>query len=270
MNGVREFFRIYLLKPICYVGIVILALFLLNQFTFFNVSLGSNQNYNSFEVIGTGKVTAVPDVAQTTFSISEKGTTQEAVRSAANTKQTAAITELTKLGVKKEDIKTTGFYVNPNYEETTTAMAAPAMDTMSIRPPGLPQQNGYVANVTTTVKAQKVEILNQAIDKLTAIGINVGGVEYTFDDRQKYVNEAQDEAIKNAKATAQNIAKAAGFKLGKIVSVRNADEGYGYQPYAADAMSMKSAVAPAGGATELEPGSNEITSKMGITYYIKN
>lgn len=265
MNSAKEFFKVYLLKPICYVTIVLAALFLLNQFTFFNVSLGSNQNYNSFEVIGTGTVTAVPDIAQTTFSISEKGATQEAARTAANTKQTEAISELTKLGVKKEDIKTTGFYVNENYEET----AVPLMDTMSIRP-GTTKQNGYVANVTTTVKAQKVETLNQAIDKLTAIGINVGGVEYTFDDRQKYVNEAQDAAIKKAKEQAQNIAKAAGFKLGKIISVRNVDEGYGYQPYAADAVSMKVGAAPASNATELEPGSNEITSKMGITYYIKN
>lgn len=264
MNSAKEFFRVYLLKPICYVLVVLAALFLLNQFTFFNVSLGSNQNFNSFEVIGTGKVTAVPDVTQTTFSISEKGATQEAAKNAANTKQTEAIAELEKLGVKKADIKTTGFYVNENYEET-----AVPLDTISFRP-GTTKQNGFVANVTTTVKAQKVETLNQAIDKLTAIGINVGGVEYTFDDRQKYVNEAQDSAIKDAKSQAQNIAKAAGFKLGKIVSVRNADEGYGYQPYADSAMNLKSAVAPDGGATELEPGSNEITSKMGISYYIKN
>lgn len=264
MNDAKDFFRIYLLKPICYVGVVIIALFLLNKFTYFNISLGSNNNSNSFEVIGTGSVTAVPNVAQTTFSISEKGETQEKARSAANTKQNEAIAELEKLGVKKEDIKTTGFYVNENYEETPVPL-----DSVSYRP-GTTKQNGYVANVTTTVKSQKVETLNQAIDKLTSIGINVGGVEYTFDDRQKYVNEAQNKAIANAKTQAQNIAKAAGFTLGKIVSVRDADEGYGYQPFPADSFMSAKATSEAAAPTELQPGSNEITSRMGVTFYIKN
>ncbi|MBP7832321.1 MAG: SIMPL domain-containing protein [Candidatus Levybacteria bacterium] len=263
----RTFLKEYLLKPACFALVIIAVLFLLNKFTYFNFSLGSNQNMNSFEAIGTGEVTAVPDVAQTTFSIQERGTTQEAARSAANTKQTQAIEELKKLGVKEADIKTTGFYVNPNYEPdpitgstTTDSIALPIRQNA---------QNGYVANVTTTVKAEKIETLNKAIDALTTIGINVSGVEYTFDDRQKYVLEAQNKAIEQAKIQAQDWARAAGFKLGKIVSIRNADEGYGYQPYAADSAVMNLKAGAPETQTDLQPGENQITARMGVTFYIR-
>ncbi len=261
----KPFLKEYLLKPACFALVFVAVLFLLNKFTYFNFSLGSNQNMNSFEAVGTGKVTAVPNVAQTTFNIQEKAETQEAARAKANTKQTQAIEALKKLGVKETDIKTTGFFVNPNYESTTDT-------SLMIRPPSTPQQNGYIADVSTTVKAEKVEILNKAIDALTSIGMNVGGVEYTFDDREKYVLEAQNKAIAEARAQAQDWAKSAGFKLGKIMSIRNTDDAYGYpQPYASDTsvMNMKAGSTPES-QTDLQAGENEITARMGVTFYIKN
>lgn len=261
----KTFLKEYLLKPACYVVVFLVALFLLNKFTYFNFSLGSNQNTNSFEAIGAGKVTAVPNVAQTSFSITEKATTQEGARSAANVKQNQAITELTKLGIKKTDIKTSGFYVNPNYEVDAVSSGTESL----IYPPRQQAQNGYVANVTTSVKADNVETLNNAIDALTKIGMNVGGVEYTFADREKYVLQAQNEAIENAKAQAVDWAKAAGIKLGKIVSIRNASDGmYGYDTFS-ESPAMSAKVATPNPDTSLEPGSNEITAKMGVTFYIK-
>lgn len=259
---IKPFLRDYLLKPACFVAVVIAALFLLNQFTFFNISLGSKNN-NSFEVIGKGTVTAVPNVAQTTFSISEKAPTQEEARSKANEKQNQATDALTKLGVKKNDIKTTGFYVNPNYEDIAIPLDS------AVEPIRRNQQQGYVANVTTTVKSDDINILNKAIDQLTEIGINVGGVEYTFAESEKYKMEAQDKAIADARQQAENIAKAAGFKLGNILSIRNADEQYGYP--AVDSFSSKEVSAvPADPRTDLQPGENEITARMEVTYAIKN
>lgn len=258
----RSFLKEYVLKPACFALVIVVVLFLINKFTYFNFSIGSNQNYNSFEVVGTGTVTAVPDVEQTTFNIQERGATQEAARSAANTKQNQAIEELKKLGVKEADIKTVGFYVNPNYEDVV-------LETTAIRPPTTSQQNGYIANVSTSVKAENVDTLNKAIDALTAIGINVGGVEYTFDDREKYVLEAQNKAIEQAKLQAADWAQAAGLKLGKVISVRNADDGYGYQPYAADSAVMNMRTVAPETQTDLQVGENEITARMGVTFSIR-
>lgn len=262
----RSFLKEFFLKPLCYAVVLVLVLFALNKFTYFNFSLGSNNSFNSFEVIGTGKVSAVPNIATTTYTITESADTEEAARSAANKKQNQALTKLKALGIEQKDI-TSNIYINPNYEATPLSAntVEPAQDSL-IFPPRQPVQNGYVANVTTEIKSSDVEKINQAIDVVTAIGATVGGVSYTFDDQEKYKMEATDKAIAHAKQQAENMAQAAGFKLGKIVSIRNADDGYGYpQPYSADA-TLKATVPET--QTDLQPGENEITARIGVTYYI--
>lgn len=261
----RLFLKEYFLKPLCFAVVIVIVLFLLNQFSYFNISLGSNNSYNSFEVIGTGKVTAIPNVATTSFTIEEKADTQEQARANANEKQTKALLALEKIGILKTDIKTVGFYVNPNYENERIQIIIDE-PTEQLLPRG-PVQKGYIATVTTQVKAPEVDKINQAIDTLTAIGINVGGVSFELDEENQYKMEATDLAIQDAKVQAQNMAKAAGFKLGNIITIRNADDGYGYpQPYAADAV-LKSAPEQA---TDLQPGENEISARIGVTYQIKN
>lgn len=255
---IKNFFKNYLLAPICYIVLILLTLFILNQFSYFNISLSSSNNYNTFEVIGTGKVTTAPNIATTIFTIEEKGTTQEQAKNSANAKQNLAIKDLIALGIPKSNIKTTGFFVNPYYEDKTLALQLPARQV----------QQGYIATVTTQVKGENVDQINKAIDKLTTLGINVGGVEYQYKDKQQYVNEAQSKAIANAKEQAQNIANAAGFKLGKIVTVRNAANDGQYQPYSSESMTLNKSVSDTN--TQLQPGENEITSQMGVTYYIKN
>ncbi len=251
-------FKNYLLKPFCYALVIVATLFILNKFTSFNISLGSNNNYNTFEVVGIGKVTAVPNIAQTTFTINEKGVTQEDAKNAANTKQNQALSVLTALGIPRENIKTIGFYVNPNYDSTVQLQTQIA--------PVRPFQNGYVATITTQVKGSSADQVSRAIDKLTALGMNVGGVEYTYADKQQYINQAQSIAIANAKKQAQSIAKAAGFRLGKIVTIRNIDDQNVPQPYANS--SLKTGAPNED--TSLQPGSNEVTARIGVTYYIKN
>ena len=203
----KNFLKEYFLKPLCYAAVIVLVLYLLNKFTYFNFSVGSNNSYNSFEVIGVGKVTVIPDIATTTFTVTEKGKTQEAARSAANAKQNQAVTALEKIGIAKEDIKTTGFYVNPNYEDTVIQLDAP-QSINTIRPLK-PAQNGNIANITTQVKAKDITDMNKAIDALTEIGLSVSGVEYTQADQEKYVMEAQSKAIQDAKVQAKYLAEAA-------------------------------------------------------------
>lgn len=253
----REIVKDYFIKPLCFAAVLVLVLFLLNKFTYFNISLSSNNNYNSFEVIGTGTVNRVPNIATTSFTIEEKGTTQEAAKNAANSKQNQALKELDSIGIQKSDI-TSSVSVNPNYENSTVVLTYPSRQA----------QNGYVALISTTIKSKQIDQINKAIDALTKLGINVGGVSYSYSNQTTYQEEAQAKAIQNAQTQAENLSKAAGFKLGKIVTIRNADENNGGpQPFTTNALDMKAAPNVP---TDLQPGSNEITAHMGVTYYIKN
>lgn len=256
---IRQFFVNYLLHPICYIALIVLALFILNQFAYFNLSLSSNNNLNSFEVIGTGKATAVPKNATVSFTVTEKGDTQNAAKDAANNIQNQANAALISLGIPKQNITTTSINVNPNYEEAGAAQPI-------VLPPNRQVQNGYVATINTQVKGT-INQINKAVDELSALGANVSGVEYASENQNQLMEEAQAKAIQNAKEQAQNIASAAGFKLGKIVSVRNADLAQGGpQPFANT--TLKSSAPDT--STNLQPGQNEVVANMGVSFYIKN
>ncbi len=252
-----SFFKQYLLTPICYVAVILVTLFILNQFSYFNISLSSNNNFNSFEVIGTGRVSSTPKTAGTSFSVEGKGKTQEEAKNNANVIQNQALELLTSIGIDKANIKTNSFSVNPNYEFSEGSSQFPTRQV----------QNGFVANVSTTISKTPIEKINKAIDQLSSIGANVNGIDYGAGDQTEIVNEAQTKAIQNAKEQAANIAKAAGFKLGKVISVRNADDsGNGFpQPYSADLVAKS---APNEN-TVLQPGTSEISAKMGVTFLIK-
>ncbi|MGE5041374.1 MAG: SIMPL domain-containing protein [Candidatus Levyibacteriota bacterium] len=256
----KAFLKEYLLKPACYAAVIIAAFFILSKFMSLNFTLASNQTAGTFEVVGTGKVTATPNIAETTFTIQEKADTQDAAKSKANEKQNQAIDEITKLGIKKADIKTESFNVNPNYDDSTT----PVEGTM-MYPIRKTTQNGYIATIITSIKSDKIEVMNQAIDKLTPLGINVAGVNYTFADQEVYKAQAVEKAVTDAKQKAEALAKTGGFQVGKLVTIRNVDEGGGYPV----PMMAKGAAPSADSSTNLEPGSNDITARVAITYYIK-
>lgn len=260
----KAFLKEYLLKPFCYAVVIVLSLLILSKVTALNFSLASNSEKSSFAVVGTGKVTVTPTIATTTFTVQEKGDTQEQAKNAANDKQNQAIQILTSLGIKKGDIKTTSFTVTQNYEDSTVPNAQPML-----YPRPQTVQKGYIATATTQVKAEKVDQLNQAIDKITALGINVGGVEYTLADQETYKAQAVRMAVEDAKKKAQELSKAAGFRLGKIVTIQDLDQQNGIiQPMAFSAKT--GATENSDTSTNLEPGSNEVTSRISITYSIKN
>lgn len=257
-NALRVFFVSYLLKPVCYIALILITLFILNQFTYFNISLGTNNNFNTFEVIGTGKISTVPQDARISFTVEKKRTTQEAAKDAANKIQNQAVSKLLALGIPRENIKTTNISVNPNYE-IKEGSPQPL-----VYPPGRQVQNGYVAILSTQIKGS-INQINKSVDLLSSLGANVGGVEYISKNKEELKEQAQAKAIADAKKQAQNIAQAAGFRLGKIVTVRSADDQYP-QPYGAD-VTIKSAPNMD---TQIQPGETEITARMGVTYYIKN
>lgn len=205
--------------------------------------------------MGTGKVSTTPQDARVSFTVEQKGATQEEAKNAVNKILDQTNPTLTSLGIKKTDIKTVSFSVNPNYE----------MQSGVVVYPGKQVQNGYVATAITQIKGT-VNQINKAVDALSALGTNVGGVEYVSTDQTKLMQEAQAKAIDDAHAQAENIAQAAGFRLGKIASIRDASQGQYPQPFAAG-QALKAAPSTE---TNLQPGQNEVTAQIGVTYYIND
>lgn len=240
------------LAPIITVLVLLVGLFLYQKITGQSMMTGNNM-YGTFTVDGTGEIEAVPNSHTTTYTIDETGTTEKEAQEKGNAKQASAREALIKLGFADKDIKTDGYYINPNWE---------------ISPLGTSRENGFQINITTTIKSKELDRINKALDELVALGVQVGGVSSNFDNEnnEELKSQARKKAVENAKMKAEELAKAGGFKVGKIASIY---ESVPYSPAPYPMMAEKSALNVAQDATQIDPGTNTLSVQVSVTYYIK-
>ena len=182
----------------------------------------------TFDVDGTGTATAVPDTGVVNLGVTQTATTVVDAQNKTNTIANKLIADIKKLGVADKDIKTTNYSVNPNYgnNEIGVYNQGSAVRNGVIAQPLPPQNNQQIVSYTVTqnleIDVQKTDKINAVIDTATADGANlVGQVSFSFSDSMKsqLENQARAEAIKNAKAKAQDLANLSGIHLGQLVNV---------------------------------------------------
>jgi len=224
---------------------------------------GESVSYRSFAVTGEGKVVIVPDVATFNFGvISETSNTEIGKLQSDNaTKVNAIIDQLKDLGIDDADLKTQNYSLNPRYQYCgPEARVCPPASIV-----------GYSIEQTVTVKIRDFKNITPALSIAAKAGAtNISQLEFSVDDLAAVKTEARAEALKKAQAEAKVLAKAGKFKLGKILSI---DEANNYQPYAAK---MESAAYGLGGdmavslvAPTVEPGSTEVVVNLMVRYSIK-
>lgn len=231
------------------VGLTVLAVAKILGPTQIGLDLVSTQKENFFEVRETAKVYAKPDMAVVNVSVVKEGKSAQAVQTELNKSNNSVLAAMKKIGVKEENIKTLSFSINPKYIYNSET--------------GQQKIDGYMANSTLEVKTDDFDKINQVIDSALASGANeVGNLNFTVEDRQKYSAEARSKAIASAKKKAEAIAAEAGLSLGRLVDVKVDENDYQQPMYAARAL-MKEDV---GGGTALEPGQNEISVSVSLFY----
>ena len=217
----------------------------------FSVSSVTTTKSDTFNVIGEGIVAAKPDIATLNVGIQAQGSTVKAAQDQINTAINKVSEAIKKLGVEQKDIQTTNYNINPNYDFQA----------------GTQRIIGYSASTNLSIKVRNIDLVNQVIDEATANGANqVSGVSFDVDDKTKVENEARQKAVDADKTKAENAAKIAGFKLGRMVNYSENFEG-GPRPMplrmsvgAPDAENLETAV---------EPGSSEIKVIVTLSYEIQ-
>lgn len=209
------------------------------------------QKNDIFTVSGEGKSTVIPDIALLQTGVQVNGVNVKQVQNDLNTKISAVTESIKKLGIDGKDIQTSAYSIYPNYDYSNSSQRI----------------SGYQATSSLTVKVRELDKANDVIDAATANGANqVSGITFSVDDRTKAENDARELAVNEAKTKAEQAARIAGFKLGKII---NYSETFGgnMNPvplmYARDA-AMEKAVTE----TTLEPGSSEVLVTVTLQYEI--
>ncbi|MBI4087439.1 MAG: SIMPL domain-containing protein [Candidatus Liptonbacteria bacterium] len=238
------------LLDILIVGIVInLVFFVMPAVSRYGRSLNAAR---TLSVSATGKTFAAPDIAESSFSVVSRGKNPDELADANNQKISAAISFLKSSGVDAKDIKTTGYHLSPDYRYD------PQTERNFIA--------GYTMTQTVTVKIRDLSNAAKIVGGITPLGINqIGGISFKVDDEEKFVSEARADAFAKAKRKASDIAARSGVRLGRVMSVVESQGGVPIPYYGGGiaALAKESAL------PTLEPGTEEVTDQVTVTYELK-
>ena len=204
-------------------------------------------------VSGSGTAYLVPDIAYIYVGVhTEKLTASEAV--AENTSQTQQMIQaLTEFGIDPKDIRTTNFSIWPQDK----------YDPMTGTPTG---EKVYSVDNTVYVTIRDINKLGDLLDTVVAAGANtVNSIQFDVADKDAALKQARADAVKNAATQAQELADAAGVKLGEIQSIGFYDS----QPYPVFDGKGGGGVETAAAAVPVQPGQLTFTVTVNVTYELK-
>ena len=161
-------------------------------------------------VTGSAVVTLEADYARISVGVSTKAKTVEEASQENTACIHAVIAALKEAGVAEEDIATSNYYVNAEYDYSL----------------GGQRQSGYNVTNQLTVIIRDMEHIGATLDKATAAGANnIYNIEFLSTQADKAQDEATAHAVQDAMRKAQLLADAAGLELGGILSLTESTGG---------------------------------------------
>jgi uncharacterized protein YggE len=175
------------------------------------------------DVVAEGEVNRQPDVVTIGAGVVTQAATASEALSENARRMTATVAALRKAGVAERDIQTSSINLSPQYRYGENV------------PPVI---TGYQASNQVSVRFRDVKRSGAILDTLVAQGANqINGPSFALDQPDAALDEARVQAIGKARARADLYAKAAGLRVGRILSIREGDAAApGPQPMA---MSMR-------------------------------
>jgi uncharacterized protein YggE len=208
----------------------------------------------TLNVSGMGTVTLTPDIAYINIGVhTELDTASDAVQSNnANTQQ--VVDALKNAGIDAKDIRTMNFNIYPNqqYDPQTNQKLATT----------------YVVDNTVYVTVRKLADLGDVLDAAVKAGANnVNSIQFDVADKSPAIKQARDQAVKDAKMQAQDLAASAGVTLGNLQTVNFNDN----VPTPLMESLGKGGGGPAAAdlAVPINPGTMTLTVNVSMTYEIR-
>jgi len=221
--------------------ILILSLYFLISFAY--------ASDDGIQVIGTAKVSVVPDMATFSFSINERGKILSNLKASVDDKSTSLVSFCKKLGIDSKHITSSEISIRPQYNYQTKSFI------------------GYEVSRDIKVILNKLNKYSELVNGAINTGITtIRSVNLDIKDRVSLENKALGSAIEAAKIKAEIIVNNTGTKLGKVLSVKEGSLPFEAEHYKYRGLSESAPVAMKQGA--FEPGEITITTNVVIMYEI--
>lgn len=217
---------------------------------------------NTISVQGEGKISAAPDIALISFTVSENGDNSADAQDAVAKKIKVALEGLKGLKIADKDIKTGSYSVYPRYANQQPCYAG--------QPCVYGEQKivGFTASQTVEVKVRAIDETGKVLSALGDAGIsNLNGPNFTLDDPDAVRAEARKEAIKEARAKAKQLASDLGVRIVRVVNYSE-NGAYPPMPYFKNDMMAAGSAAPRE-EIALPAGENDIIVNVSVVYEIR-
>lgn len=203
------------------------------------------------DVVATGEVTRVPDVALISAGVvTVAPTATAAIRQ--NAERMASVrTALKRAGIADRDIQTSAINLSPDYRYVENQP---------------PQLTGYRASNEVTVRFRDIAETGKILDALVAQGANqINGPNLTIDKPEEAMDEARTKALAAARARADLYARALGKRVKRILSISESGAGPILPPRPVMMMEARAA-APA---TKIDPGEQTISATLSVSFELE-
>jgi uncharacterized protein len=200
----------------------------------------------------TADVAGTPDTLRLDLSVAASGTSVSAALAKANASADAIQKSLLGNGVVKKDLQTSGLNITPTY---AYPKGGPAVLT------------GYQVSESVSAKLRDLGRAGDAIGKAVGAGgnaVRVNGISLDLEDTGLLVTEARGKAFAEAKAKAEQYAKAAGRSLGDVESIAESVAANGGPRLDASAMSGEAAKALS--SVPIQPGSQDVSVTVTVVF----
>jgi len=195
-------------------------------------------------VTGEATVSVAPDAAVIRIGVSSNAKTAREASDANAQQMTGVLAALKDTGIADRDVQTSRLSVQPQSDPTRAGAA---------------RLLGFQVTNQLTIKIRDIDKLPGILDRAIGAGANeMSGLEFVVSEQSKLLDQARDEAMADARRKADRYAKAAGVKVGPVMSI--AEEGSSPPPRVLQAMRA--------GAAPIAPGEQILRASVTVTYEI--
>jgi uncharacterized protein YggE len=163
----------------------------------------------TLSIAGNAEMHAVPDTALVSTGVVTESETAAAALKTNSAALAKVLDAIRSFGVESKDLQTSGLAL----EARTYRPEKPSATDR-------PRIVGYTAANEVTVRVHDLAKLGDLLDKVTVAGANrIDGIEFVVSNQEGLLEEARRKAVADAKSKADLYAQAAGFTLGKVMSL---------------------------------------------------
>jgi uncharacterized protein YggE len=203
-------------------------------------------------VVGSGIVLAPPDSARVTLGVEVFDPSLAAAQADASRRMDAVIARLKAAGIADADIRTSSYNVNPQYDSRDGNQSV---------------LRGYRVQNLVDVKTSSIGGLGPLLDDIVAAGATrVYGIRFEADNLEALKSQAREQAMQNARAKAEQLARASGVGLGRPLFIEESDTG-GVTPVRAEA--APAALAAPAPSTPIQSGELQVQTTVRVLWAIQ-